>query len=162
MTIWLSQAVALTMQSHGENFYPLEVGGVLLGWRDGEHRIVTGLVGPGPKSLHGRHAFVPDHLWQVDQIRKAFTETGGDLDYLGDWHSHPNGAAQMSAMDDSTLSRIARRVANPLMAIVAGGPSDWQFGGWSANRRALFRRAMISNQPLRVFEPPSHWPTYGA
>lgn len=160
MTIWLSQSVALTMQSHGENFYPLEVGGVLLGWRDGEHRIVTGLIGPGPKSLHGRYAFVPDHPWQVDQIGKAFTETGGDLDYLGDWHSHPNGTAQMSTMDDGTLSRIARHVIDPLMVILASRPSDWLSGAWIANRRTFFRRPVISQQSLRAFEPPSHWPEY--
>src|SRR4051812_37824791 len=99
---------------------PLENGGVLLGWRSGEDRIVVDLRGPGPRALHGRHCFIPDHVWQLSEIKRAFHESRGDLDYLGDWHSHPDGIAEMSDLDSATLLRIARRVSAPLMLIVAG------------------------------------------
>lgn len=36
---------------------PLENGGVLLGWRAGEDRVVIDLRGPGPHALHGPTLF---------------------------------------------------------------------------------------------------------
>jgi len=87
-----------------------ENGGILLGWRSDEDRIVADLRGPGAHALHGRHCFVPDHAWQVTEINRAFPASRGDLDYLGDWHSHPEVVAEMSDLDSATLLRIARRV----------------------------------------------------
>ena len=160
MTVWLSNEVAAAMQTFAHRYHPLEAGGVLLGWRDGSDRIVTGLIGPGPHSLHGRHAFVPDHSWQVEQIRKAFGLTGGDLDYLGDWHSHPDWIALMSAIDDTTLVRISRKVVTPLMIIIAGADPRWEYGGWLAHGRAILRRPEILQQEVRTFTPRSDWPTF--
>jgi len=134
---------------------------VLLGWRDGDDRIITGLLGPGPASLHGRFAFVPDHAWQLRRIREAFSSTSGDLDYLGDWHTHPDGVPEMSSRDHQTLHRIARRVRRPVMLIAAGGPSKWEIGGWIADRRGVLRRKS-DHRPheVRSFALPTKWPSY--
>lgn len=83
MTIWLGRDAAQVIIEQANIFFPLETGGVLLGWRDGEDRVVVDIVGAGPKALHGRHTFIPDHSWQVEQIDEAFRNTAGDLDYLG-------------------------------------------------------------------------------
>lgn len=100
--------------------------------RVGKDRVVVDLRGPGPHALHGRHCFVPDHAWQVAEIRRAFQDSTGDVDYLGDWHSHPGGAAAMSDLGSATLRRIARRVKEPLMLIVAGSEinQDWSARCW--------------------------------
>ncbi|PDT81051.1 hypothetical protein CO676_24280 [Sinorhizobium sp. BJ1] len=158
MTIWLGRDAAQVIIEQANIFFPLETGGVLLGWRDGEDRVVVDIVGAGPKALHGRHTFIPDHSWQVEQIDEAFRNTAGDLDYLGDWHSHPAGVAAMSSEDRSTLRRISRRVRHPIMVIAAGRNANWTFGGWMQLRPRLLRRSVAECQPIQYFAVPSEWP----
>ncbi|WP_179296583.1 MULTISPECIES: Mov34/MPN/PAD-1 family protein [unclassified Mesorhizobium] len=160
MTIWLSRPVLGKIQKLGIRYYPVETGGVLLGWRDGADRIVTGLLGSGPKALHGRHAFLPDHAWQMIHIREAFEGSSGDLDYLGDWHTHPDGVASMSDLDCRTLSKIARRVKSPLMMIAAGGGSTWTINGWLGSRSSFWRRLSPNLETIRLLDPPEAWPSY--
>lgn len=160
MTIWLSRHVVQGMVQLGALYHPLETGGVLLGWRDGNDRIVNGLVGPGLKSLHSRQTFFPDHSWQVARIREAFEGSAGDLDYLGDWHTHPDGLAMMSELDRKTLSRIERRVKFPLMVIAAGTSEDWTINAWRGRRSNLFEKPSPELCTVRTIDPPPHWPSY--
>ena len=158
MKMWLSRAVLRELLAQAEQFSPLETGGVLLGWREGHDRIVTGLIGPGPMALHGRYAFIPDHRWQVENIRRVFAETRGDLDYLGDWHTHPVGAAQMSEIDRRTLTRMVRKAPNAIMMIAAPSMGGWVTGAWTQAQSTLFHRAQPETCDIQVFDPPSDWP----
>lgn len=160
MTVWLTKAVAEAIAREGDNFYPLETGGLLLGWRDGEDRIVAGVTGPGPGAMHGRTAMIPDHRWQVARIHEAFRKSEGDLDYLGDWHTHPGGTASMSSTDVGTLRRIARKVSSPLMLIAAGGGGNWRNGCWLSSAEGLFRRSQPRPQVTRTVLAPAGWPTF--
>ncbi|WOF41717.1 Mov34/MPN/PAD-1 family protein [Sphingopyxis indica] len=158
MTIWLARKIMAEMEDLASSSFPLETGGILLGWRDGNDRIVTGLIGPGPRALHGRHMLLPDGVWQRAQLRAIFDSTGGDLDYLGDWHTHPDGLAAMSEIDKRTLSKIERRVKAPLMAILAGAETGWDRGAWLGCRSGYFGRFEITAQETKIFDPPSGWP----
>jgi integrative and conjugative element protein (TIGR02256 family) len=160
MTVWLSSRVMQSMSECARDLSPLENGGILLGWRSDQDRIVVDLRDPGLRALHGRHCFLPDHEWQVTEIKRAFEASGGDLDYLGDWHAHPDGVAEMSDLDSATLLRIARRVTAPLMLIVAGSGTKWTPRCWKGEIvRPLFRQRLVATpQELRIFDPASVWP----
>lgn len=160
MTVWLSEHVMQSLSVHAQDFSPLENGGILLGWRSGEDCIVVDLRGPGPRALHGRHCFIPDHAWQVEEIQRAFEQSCSDLDYLGDWHSHPDGVAEMSKVDSATLLRITQRVKGSIMLIVAGKGKDWSARCWKGHihRSFLVRRLAAAPQNIKVFAPPAHWP----
>ncbi|WP_267389788.1 Mov34/MPN/PAD-1 family protein [Sphingomonas sp. GC_Shp_3] len=158
MTIWISEAVWDAMRKEGERLHPLETGGMLLGWRDGEDRVVTGMVGAGPAAKHGRFAFLPDHDWQIKQLREAFQTTAGDLDYLGDWHTHPDGIAAMSALDHKTFRCIAKQVRKPAMLIAAGGPGKWVATAWVWSGGQLLRRATPTKHEVKHLRVPLEWP----
>lgn len=159
MTVWMTTPVMHRLMELGSAYAPLETGGVLLGWRDGDNRIVVDLIGAGPRALHGQHTFLPDHPWQMSQIREAFERSGGDLDYLGDWHTHPGGVAEMSAPDRSTLRRIGRRVPCAIMVIAAGGQnSGWDLRCWMHQRAGWLKASNAAEQSVRRFEKPPGWP----
>lgn len=141
-------------------YAPLETGGVLLGWRDGENKVVAGIIGPGPRALHGRYTFVPDDRWHSAQIDKAFEVSSGDLDYLGDWHTHPDGGLAMSMLDRSTLSRLVRKNAGAIMMIAASGENQWRFGAWSQRRGRLWPRPTPTACDMLSIDTPSTWPTF--
>ncbi|MBB5706348.1 Mov34/MPN/PAD-1 family protein [Sphingopyxis panaciterrulae] len=158
MTIWLAREVVLEMERLGSIYYPLETGGMLLGWRDGPDRIATGLIGPGSGALHGLYSFIPDGAWQRARLAHIFSATAGDLDYLGDWHTHPDGVAAMSEVDRRTLSKIERRVRDPLMVILAGAASRWDMGAWFGTRPGYWGRLSASAAETRIFDAPTGWP----
>src|SRR3712207_2886776 len=77
--------------------FPLETGGLLLG-RTGPERLVTCVIGPGPNATHERFRFNPDQRWQEDAVAAAW-KVDRDLEYLGDWHTHPTGRPRLSKLD---------------------------------------------------------------
>ena len=154
MTIWIAEHVLATMRTDGRLFHPLETGGILLGWRSGHDKIIAQVRGAGPNALHGRSRFLPDHRWQMREIEDAFRNSDGDLDYLGDWHTHPDGMADMSDEDERTLMRIARRVRQPIMLILANSSNwDWSYGCWLGQRKLAFlrQRGEIVRVDLQTF-----------
>lgn len=103
--------------------FPLETGGILLGHNMGQTMTLRAVIGPGPEATHGRFSFDPDQAWQEKEVAHAWTAAGGKLDYLGDWHTHPNGRPHPSKVDIEALRRIRdapnARAAKPIMLIVA-------------------------------------------
>ncbi|MNE32261.1 hypothetical protein D3C80_1258640 [compost metagenome] len=154
MKLWISRPALEEIIRLAEQYAPLETGGVLLGWRKGPDRVVAAVVGPGPLALHGRHMFLPDHAWQLTQIDQAFASTGGDLDYLGDWHTHPDGAAELSALDRTTLQKLGRRIMDAVMAIAAPtGEQSWTLAAWRQPRGKWWDRPAAEDCDLVIFDP---------
>lgn len=100
---------------------PWEIGGWLLGYGDGESLVVTHATPPASRgtpfkvTISGNgHRAAFDALWEA---------TGGRVTFLGDWHSHPRGAALPSARDQQAVIQIAEdpdfKAPQPLIAIVA-------------------------------------------
>jgi len=91
------------------------------------------MIGPGPRAKHGRATFEPDYDFQEDEIAKAYASSGENLEYLGDWHSHPDGSFHPSETDVRVLRKIAGHAAarcqNPVMFILSGGP-QWAASAW--------------------------------
>ncbi len=140
MKIWLAFAAIEQITRLAESYSPLETGGVLMGWRSGPNRVVAAIIGPGPRALHGRHMFLPDHEWQVGQIDLAFAASKGDLDYLGDWHTHPDGVAALSALDRKTLHKLGRKTPDAIMAIAAPIEAGWEIAAWRQPRGRWLER----------------------
>lgn len=160
MTVWITRGVFAAMCAEARVLHPVETGGILLGWRSGKDRVIADMRGPGPNALHGRCRFCPDHRWQVGEIRRAYEASRGDLDYLGDWHTHPDGVAAMSGEDTRTLSRISRRVSRPLIMILANEPDwAWTAGCWTGERKGVVfsRKIEIAPEVVTLFDAPDGW-----
>jgi len=85
------------IRRHGEETYPYECCGVLLGAMDGEVRIVTSTVRCGntrTDSAHDRYHIDPKELVRVQREGR---ERGEDI--VGFYHSHPDHPAQWSQED---------------------------------------------------------------
>lgn len=163
MTTWLASSALNFMRAQSRAYQPLETGGILLGWRRGEVAVIAAALGPGPNALHGRHLFIPDDRWHTEQVENAFAGSGGDLDYLGDWHSHPGGIAAMSAQDHLTLVRITQRIGVASMIILAGDlAEEGPIGSWIGRKpRRLFGRVSVEAAKLKAVEMSEQgWPDW--
>jgi proteasome lid subunit RPN8/RPN11 len=85
------------LRRHGEETYPHECCGVLLGSVDGDTRIVTSIVRCGntrEDSPHNRYHIDPRELVR---IQREGRERGEDI--VGFYHSHPDHPAHWSQTD---------------------------------------------------------------
>ena len=129
--LWLTNNALGELLGWAELSYPLETGGILIGYRAAESIVVTHVVGPGPNAVHHRTRFVPDHDFHVTESARVFHESHGCSAYLGDWHTHPDGRPLLSALDRMTLESIAcderAQCSEPVMLLFAGKPGAWRW-----------------------------------
>jgi proteasome lid subunit RPN8/RPN11 len=93
----VSQVLYDALRAHGEETYPHECCGVLLGQMDGDTRIVTSTARAGntrTDSAHNRYNIDPKDLIR---IQREGRDRGEDI--VGFYHSHPNHPAQWSKTD---------------------------------------------------------------
>ncbi len=93
----LTHADYQTLRAHGEETYPHECCGVLLGKSTPEGNIVRQVVAAGntrTDSAHNRY-----HIAPVELIRIQRQARSASLDIVGFYHSHPDHPAQWSRTD---------------------------------------------------------------
>lgn len=95
-----------------------EVGGILLGrFAGGIIYEVTEMV--CINSLHStRIHYRRDEKKAQSIINKRWRETDGEINYLGEWHTHPNMFATPSTTDMESLSAIMDKVGNVLPVVM--------------------------------------------
>ena len=97
MSLILSQALYDALRAHGEETYPHECCGILLGKADASAIRVTELVRAGntrTDSAHNRYHIAPQELIRAQREGRA-----KGLDIVGFYHSHPDHPAQWSKTD---------------------------------------------------------------
>lgn len=161
-TLWVARAALDAMTREADRVSPSETGGVLMGyWTQsptgdvGGEGAVAAVIGPGPRAVHRKWAFVPDHEYQEAEIERIYEACGRRWTYLGDWHTHPDGPALLSNRDRTTLRRIATaedaRAPHPVMVLLAGG-RPWRPCAWAAHvgPSRLWRPRALVTRPLHL------------
>jgi proteasome lid subunit RPN8/RPN11 len=97
MPLHIPRSLYDELRIHGEQTYPHECCGILLGKSDGDALHVTELIRAGntrTDSAHNRYNIAPQELIAAQrQARKS------GLDIVGFYHSHPDHPAQWSPTD---------------------------------------------------------------
>ena len=106
-------AVAIrTLQSHIQRHcWSREAGGILLGRLlvERDHVVVDEVTVPGPPDSRSRSRFFRAERPAQAIVDEAWARSGGELNYLGEWHTHPE--------DDPTPSWHDRRDWRRLVTI---------------------------------------------
>lgn len=131
-TVLLTESARASMDEIASNtFYsasPVETGGLLFGERDDAALTITidAASGPPPDSTHSHTGFIRGTR-DLDQVLAALGYGASErASYLGDWHTHPNGVAALSATDRNAAEGLVGDGASVLL-IWAGTPEapDW-------------------------------------
>lgn len=107
---------------------PNETGGVLIGQHDMKRKVVyiaESLLAP-PDSAEFPYAFVRGHAGLSEELQRVRIATANNLDYVGEWHSHPDNCSCTPSSDDrQVFSWLAEGMFvsgyPPLMIIVGSG-----------------------------------------
>ncbi|MFN6024604.1 MAG: Mov34/MPN/PAD-1 family protein, partial [Planctomyces sp.] len=114
----------------------LETGGVLIGHFDlARQRIyVVDMIPSPPDSEEWPTLYVRGCCGLLEQIQSIEQQTGGQLEYVGEWHSHPDNCPTEPSPDDITVfawltKHMAAAGLPALMAIVGEKDSSRWFLG---------------------------------
>jgi integrative and conjugative element protein (TIGR02256 family) len=136
MKVWISSDILRSLTSEANEHYPLETGGVLIGyWVEPTTVVVTASVGSGPASVHSRFSYQHDHDWEASKIAERYEQSSRLEVYIGDWHTHPDSSrGDLSYADRRSIRRVIKspeaRIACPLMGVLFGDRDGWQLGAW--------------------------------
>lgn len=106
----------------GEQYFPKEYGGFLVGYYNETFKIVyiTDYVLP-MKYENTSTSFKRDPSGLEELFEELYNKTPSQY-YIGEWHTHPNGMSKASSLDRTALNKIAEDkstpIENPIMLII--------------------------------------------
>jgi len=129
------------IRHESEQRVPYETGGILLGRFTDTCAEVAHAVGPGPHARHTKNGFTRDGAYTQDELDAMFVRSGGQFDYLGEWHSHPLPYGP-SCQDRESLTWISTNPAysqpHPLLLIQQRvGRKRWKTRVWQRQEDAF-------------------------
>ncbi|MFK0344198.1 Mov34/MPN/PAD-1 family protein [Pseudomonas asiatica] len=113
-----------------------EAGGTLMGYRSGQHLHVLRATVPMPLDRRSRISFErldPGHQLAVT---KAWEESQGRIDYLGDWHTHPQLNPLPSGIDYTEWAKLGSTLDKPLLFMIVGERSKI-FAAYHVDQKAI-------------------------
>ena len=134
----LDAGVVARAAEYREERLPNETGGVLIGYFDVPRRtvyVVDALRAPRDSAEH-KTAFVRGYAGLREELEITEEASGGQVVYVGEWHSHPDGAGVGMSLDDSgLLASIAEEMRmdgwpGVMMIVGEGGRVGFFTQGW--------------------------------
>lgn len=121
-----------TFDAHRQRrFYQREAGGQLFARvRDDDWEIFAA-TGPRSRDRRGRFSFRPHRASEQEEI---FQHYALGLDYVGDWHTHPEDMPTPSPDDLSSIAEVVRRSTHhlPGFLLVIVGRRSFPEGLWAS------------------------------
>lgn len=118
-----------------------ERGGIFIGLRRGPHVQIADVTLPMRWDFGTLISFQRSARGHQDAALKRWRESEHTMDWVGEWHSHPESDPNPSSIDLHSWNRIVRDRAAPMVFLIVGFTARWV--GLSVPGRTV---------PLRYFE----------
>ncbi|MHC2276473.1 integrative and conjugative element protein (TIGR02256 family) [Bradyrhizobium diazoefficiens] len=132
IAVRLSPQALATFDAHRQRrFYHREAGGQLFARVRGNDWEIVAATGPRSRDRRGRFSFRPHRASEQEEIFRHH-ELG--LDYVGDWHTHPEDVPTPSSDDLSSIAELVRRSTHhlPGFLLVIVGRQHFPKGLWAS------------------------------
>lgn len=102
-----------------------EAGGILMGYRRGIHTHVTEATVPSVRDVQQRFSFFRHATHHQRIALRRWKESGETLDYVGEWHTHPEDKPSPSVVDLKHWREITQPASRPMVFLIVGRSSNW-------------------------------------
>lgn len=137
-------SVALSdMIEESQKCSPNESGGILIGSFAEGCVFVQYATGAGGQATHGPGFFRRDGLFTQAELNRKFQQSGGRIDYAGEWHSHlrPVGPSQRDLRSMQWVANNPKyALLHPLLVILQRN----HLGDWTPFGYQLFNNKLLS------------------
>ncbi len=120
MSVIYEKSVLDVFASEIVNFGNLETGGVLLGWFEEGKICVSKATGAGSNATHEHIYFRADKDYIDMIIDMEHANSNGKVNYIGEWHTHPQVNPQPSSVDLNSLDEIVESSGEPNLLLIIG------------------------------------------
>ncbi|WP_071601379.1 Mov34/MPN/PAD-1 family protein [Dickeya chrysanthemi] len=101
-----------------------ESAGVLIGERRGQHLVICDLSEPGVGDIRHRYSVDRRGSHHQDKVDAAFVKSQGTLQYLGEWHTHPEDNPTPSPTDRKSWKENLD-APEPMIVLIIGRKGVW-------------------------------------
>jgi integrative and conjugative element protein (TIGR02256 family) len=122
LTAALLDAVNADVKRHG---HAKERGGILLGFRRGIHLHINEATFPMRWDIGTMFAFRRSSSGHKEIALRRWRDSNRTIDWVGEWHSHPERCPSPSAIDIRNWGTITRDRAAPMAFLVIGWEGAW-------------------------------------
>lgn len=124
--VYFAPSVVKTFTRHRQRYSRQpESGGVLLGRRRGRHLEIVNATSPFQSDKRWRTGFVRERGGHEIEATRLWFTSGGEIDYLGEWHTHPEALPLPSSVDRREWRQLTLRPmrSTPLVTAIVGTAS---------------------------------------
>jgi integrative and conjugative element protein (TIGR02256 family) len=118
-----------------------EAGGLLLGFRRGPHLHVTACTQPFPADGRTRTSFKRACAGHAEIAYKRWRTSQERMDYLGEWHSHPEAKAYPSGIDLREWRKLLGDRHDALFFLIVGIDEHWYGAGMRSRIEPISMRS---------------------
>jgi integrative and conjugative element protein (TIGR02256 family) len=105
-----------------------ESGGILLGYRRGAHLHVTMATAQQAGDRSWRYLFKRSARHHQEIALHQWNASDRKMDYLGEWHTHPEHHPSPSATDLNEWHKICRQRQTPMVFLIVGWSGELWLG----------------------------------
>ena len=102
-----------------------ESGGILLGFRRGEHLHIVEATVPGKADRRSRYGFHRQAASHQATAMRRWRQTDELMAYMGEWHTHPEDHPSPSGTDLRNWLDITVPRKEPMVFLILGRRTDW-------------------------------------
>jgi integrative and conjugative element protein (TIGR02256 family) len=126
-----TQALATFDANRQMRFYQREAGGQLFARVRGDDWEIVTATGPRSRDRRGRFSFWPH---RASEQKEIFEHHALGLDYVGDWHTHPEDAPTPSPDDLTSIAEVVRQSTHhlPGFLLLIVGRKPFPQGLWGS------------------------------
>ena len=122
------EPLALINQYRQDHQSKPEAGGILLGYRREGHLHVTMATVPQPSDRRMRFWFSRATKHHQQEAVRHWMASNAEVDYLGEWHTHPEGRPSPSSLDRTEWRKIACERTSPMVFMILGWTGELWVG----------------------------------
>jgi len=111
------EAINRYRQNHQDK---AEAGGILLGYRREGHMHITMATVPQTSDQRRRFCFNRSSKYHQQVALQYWEASVGTMDYLGEWHTHPEDCTTPSSLDLAEWRKIYLQRPNPMIFMILG------------------------------------------
>jgi integrative and conjugative element protein (TIGR02256 family) len=132
LSVRIRSLALATFNAHRQRrFFHREAGGQLFARVRGNDWEISTATGPRARDRRGRFSFWPHRASEQEEI---FEHHARGLDYVGDWHTHPEDTPSPSPDDLASIAEVVRRSTHhlPGFLLLIVGRRSFPDGLWAS------------------------------